>query len=146
MESTGTMSTEQILRRLKEAGFKFTGKRRAIVDVFVQQPDKYLPAKEVYERMQEKYPNVSFDTIYRTLALLVDESILETMEFSEEGARYRLTCRKAHHHHVVCLGCGRTFPLDMCPMEELGQKLAGFTVVSHRFEVYGYCQQCQAAS
>lgn len=139
-------STEQILSQLKGAGYKFTGKRKAIVDLFVQVTDRFLSAKEIYESVQKRFPNVSFDTIYRTLALLVDEGILETMEFHEEGARYRLTCREDHHHHVVCLRCGRTFPLDVCPMEELGQRLNGFQVVSHRFEVYGYCKECQTAS
>lgn len=135
-------SADEILRHLKQAGFKFTGKRRAIVDLFVQHRDKYLSAKEVFDEVRQQYPNVSFDTIYRTLALLVDQWIIETMEFNEDAARYRLTCRDEHHHHVICLGCGRTFALDQCPMEELDERIKGFKTVSHRFEVYGYCDKC----
>lgn len=146
MKDVAEQSTEEILQRLKTAGFKFTGKRREIVDLFVKNPDRYLSAKEVYELIQDKFPNVSVDTIYRTLALLVDQRVLETMEFTEDAARYRLTCHRQHHHHMVCLGCGRTFPLDDCPMDELSEKMNGFQVVSHRFEVYGYCRACRQAS
>ncbi|MCY0887663.1 MAG: Fur family transcriptional regulator [Alicyclobacillaceae bacterium] len=136
----------EVLQQLKDAGYKFTGKREMIADIFVEHKDKYLTAKDVYEWVREKYPSVSYDTIYRTLNLLGELGIIEEMEFNEDAVRYRLTCEKQHHHHLVCVRCGAISPLDDCPMDALAGVPSDFKVVSHRFEVYGICHDCQDAA
>ncbi|WP_236018233.1 Fur family transcriptional regulator [Alicyclobacillus suci] len=142
METT----TDAILRRLKRAGLKFTGKRQETVDFFVINKDKYLSAKEVYEHVRKTYPNISYDTIYRTLATLLEHNVIEHMEFSDDAAKYRLMCHEEHHHHLVCVNCGATFAIDECPMNNLNGLVKDFQVINHRFEVYGYCAKCRAAS
>lgn len=137
--------TITILNDLKKAGHKFTGKRQEIVDLFVRNGDRFLCAKDVYLVVKEMYPNVSYDTIYRTLALLEQHEVIEVMEFSSDSAKYRLACRKEHHHHVICLQCGTTVALDQCPMENVMDAVDDFTIVNHRFEIYGYCVSCTKA-
>ncbi|GMA62739.1 transcriptional repressor [Alicyclobacillus fastidiosus] len=139
-------TTEEILQKLKRAGLKFTGKRRETVDFFVRHKDKYMSAKEVYEHLKEMYSNISYDTVYRTLATLLENNVIEHMEFRDGAARYRLMCHEEHHHHLVCLGCGSTFAIDTCPMADLSSEIGNFQVTNHRFEIYGYCSKCQAAS
>ncbi|MDP9729259.1 Fur family transcriptional regulator [Alicyclobacillus tolerans] len=136
--------SQEVLQQLKDAGYKFTGKRQMVIDYFVNHEDKFLTAKDVYENVRETYPNVSYDTIYRTLTLLRELGVLEEMEFSEDAMRYRLTCDKHHHHHLVCLECGSITPLEDCPMSWLPELPNGFRIVNHRFEVYGICAACQA--
>lgn len=138
-------TTEAILLKLKRAGFKFTGKRKMTVDFFVENRNKYLSAKDVYEHMRGTFPTVSYDTVYRTLATLLEQNVIEHMEFSDDAAKYRLKCHEEHHHHLVCLGCGATFPIDECPMDFLESRIDQFQVVHHRFEVYGYCSLCRTA-
>ncbi|MFB5192383.1 Fur family transcriptional regulator [Alicyclobacillus fastidiosus] len=140
------LTTDAILRKLKDEGLKFTGKRQETVDFFVRNKDKYLSAKAVYEHVKQKFPSVSFDTIYRTLATLLEHGVIEHMEFSDDAAKYRLKCQDEHHHHLVCLQCGNTFPIDACPMESLSATISNFNVLDHRFEIYGYCEQCLSAS
>lgn len=135
-------TTESILMKLKAAGFKFTGKRQETVQLFVDHEDKYLSAKDVYEHVKMKYPNVSYDTVYRTLATLLEQNVIEHMEFNDDAARYRLKCHEGHHHHLVCVECGTTFPIDKCPMD-LFADTHEFKVLDHRFEVYGYCTECR---
>lgn len=134
-------TTEGILDKLKSLGHKFTGKRKEIVDFFVAHQDHYFSAKDVYEYLQQIYPNVSYDTVYRTLALLGQCNVIEHMEFSDDAAKYRLLCDASHHHHLICLGCGRTCVMDTCPMDVI-KSIENFHVVGHRFEVYGYCLDC----
>jgi Fur family transcriptional regulator, zinc uptake regulator len=57
------------------------------------------------------------------------------MEFSDDAAKYRLKCHEEHHHHLVCLRCGTTYPIDECPMDTLSTKVHDFQVLTHRFEV-----------
>lgn len=136
-------NTDIILKKLKQSGLKFTGKRQHIIDLFVNNHDNYFSAKDIYEHVKQTYPSVSYDTIYRTLSTLLKEEIIEQMEFSDDAAKYRLKCNEDHHHHLVCLECGSTFPMDDCPMDALRNKVGDFKVVNHRFEIYGYCNDCQ---
>lgn len=136
--------TADVLQQLKNAGYKFTGKRETVVDIFVANKDKYVTAKDVYADVREKYPNVSYDTIYRTLTLLHTLGIIEEMEFSDDAARYRLRCGADHHHHMVCVRCGNITPLGECPMDLMNAFVpSGHEVVSHKFEINVICPKCQ---
>lgn len=137
-------TTTEILAKLKYAGYKFTGKRQMAVELFVNNRDKYLSARDVHEHVKSKYERVSSDTIYRTLNTLLEQDIIEPMEFNDEAAKYRLKCGDTHHHHLVCVGCGTTLPLEECPMAEILTQVGNFAVMNHRFEVYGYCEDCQS--
>lgn len=136
------MNTDRFLQQLREQGFKLTGKRRAIVDYLLDQ-DRYITAKELIEELRTQYPSISVDTIYRNLNLLKEERIIEESEFGEGGSRFRIRCSNEHHHHFVCLKCGRTQPLLECPMDLMKAVPEGFDLVTHRFEVHGYCSECK---
>jgi len=138
-------TTASILQALKEAGYKFTGKRRAVVDLFVENRDRYFSAKEVYDHVSQIYPSVSFDTIYRTLGILVEQNVIEPMEFADDRARYRLQCARGHHHHLVCLRCGASIPIEECPIDRIRQQVPNFHIRDHRLEIYGYCDRCADA-
>lgn len=136
------MNLENALELLKEKGYKYTNKRQDILELFASEK-RYLTAKDVLERLKPKYPGLSFDTIYRNLAVYVGLGVLEATELEGEK-RFRFTCKtKEHHHHLICLDCGKTSSLEACPMKNIPNDLNGFSVVDHKFEVYGYCQNCR---
>lgn len=136
------MRKDQVLNQLREQGFKLTGKRKSIVEILLK-TNRYLSVKELMDQLLPDYPRLSIDTVYRNLNLLRQEKIIEESEFGEGGARYRIRCSSDHHHHAVCVECGRTEPLHDCPMELMHTVPAGFHVLQHRFEVLGLCADCQ---
>ena len=136
------MDVDSALKRLKDRGYKYTGKREKILEIFFNEK-RYMPAKEIMNRMEGSYPNLSFDTVYRNLSLLEDLGILEATEFHGER-QYRISCssEEHHHHHVICTKCKKTIQLDLCPMQILQDMFGDFKITGHKFEIYGYCSDC----
>ncbi|MMZ68842.1 Zinc-specific metallo-regulatory protein [compost metagenome] len=46
---------------------------------------------------------------------------------------------------MICLQCQKTYPIHFCPMP-LTDAPEAFQVVKHKFEVFGYCKNCQRES
>jgi Fur family zinc uptake transcriptional regulator len=135
------MDYRHALEKLKANGYKFTGKREMMVQLFAEE-NRYLSAKEVLDHMQKTYPGLSFDTVYRNLSLFEDLGILEGTDWDGER-RYRFRCEgDSHHHHLICTECGRTRKLEICPMNAILGQPEDFHITGHRFEIYGRCADC----
>ncbi|WP_416149349.1 Fur family transcriptional regulator [Salipaludibacillus sp. HK11] len=135
------MNVQQAMNKLKEEGYKHTDKRLDMLQLFSDE-SRYLAAKDVLEAMNDKYHGLSFDTIYRNLSVFSELGILEETELAGEK-KFRFSCStEHHHHHLICLDCGKTKHIHECPMDTSPIADEGFHVVGHKFEVYGYCEQC----
>lgn len=136
------MQITDAIETIKKNGFKLTDKRKKILKIFSRK-NKYLTAKEVLEEMQAVYPRVSFDTIYRNLSLFLELDIVEVTELEGEKL-FRYTCDvDDHHHHFICLKCGGTKVIEVCPMKYVTEDLAEYDVADHKFEIYGKCPKCK---
>lgn len=132
---------KQFMEQLKEKGYKQTDKREEILRIFVKEK-RYLSAKEVLAYMQTVFPELSFDTVYRNLTLFEELEMLETTELNGERI-YRLHCSDdEHHHHLICLSCGKSRMIALCPLDVLVEQPKEFTITDHKFELYGYCVEC----
>ncbi|MFD0586774.1 Fur family transcriptional regulator [Paenibacillus sp. GCM10027627] len=132
---------EEIVGRMSSRGLRVTDQRKTLAKLFTDSPG-YLSPKDVYEYMGKTYSGLSFDTVYRNLRVMEELGVLEQVMF-EEGVKFKLHCREEHHHHhLICLQCGHTYPITFCPMEQTSVP-SEFRVVKHKFEVFGYCKDCE---
>lgn len=136
------MMVDEALQTLKSKGYKTTGKREKML-LYLDRHPKYVSGKELIDYLKRDYPGLSYDTVYRNLTLFNSLGILEETELDGEK-RYQLSCSTDHHHHFICLACGKTRVIENCPMDNL-PKLSDFDILGHKFEVYGYCSECQAS-
>lgn len=135
------MNMNEALDLLNQNGHKTTGKRKTILEFF-ENADGYRTAKDLIEHMAVKYKNISFDTIYRNLHLYNELGILEKTTLQGEK-QFRNRCSRHHHHHFICNDCGKTKKIDVCPMDEMGDRLSNYFIEGHKFEIYGLCPLCK---
>lgn len=136
------MNLEKAWGILKEQGYKETTKRNQILEIF-DGDERYLTARDILDVMQKDYPSMSYDTVYRNLATFVSLDILEETELSGER-HFRMHCESDHHHHhFICMDCGKIKEIPLCPMDLLGSALPAYEIDNHKFEIYGRCPDCK---
>ena len=130
------------LRRLQARGHKLTRPRQLIIGQLFDQC-RAVTAAELYGTLADR--GVSLASVYRTLDLLVELGVAETVAQSDDEQHY-LACSLDHHHHVICDGCGRVAELDECllgPFEALVAQRTNFAIQGHTLEFHGRCADCQ---
>lgn len=106
--------------------------------------DEFLTAQEIHALLQERGGSVGLATVYRNLAMLVEQRVIDTTTSSTGEIRYR-SCSKTHHHHITCEQCGKTVEIELADIEAIcasAAKQHGFTSVQHTVEIVGICKNC----
>lgn len=144
MTAINAAGTITVVNRLKEKGYRITGQRQALVEQLVESEEP-LSAFEIWERLRIQYKDISLDTVYRNLHVLVDlGALIPINAMGKEGVRYELVYT-SHHHHIVCVKCGQTQCIDYCPVDlQLISvlKTHGYELVRHNLQLFGVCRQC----
>ncbi len=94
-------------RVCREAGTKLTPQRLEIFREVAATGD-HPDAETIHRRVKGRMPTVSLDTIYRTLWLLVDLGMIQTLGAAGGRERARFDANLERHHHFVCVKCGLT--------------------------------------
>lgn len=138
---------EEICGKLRDKEYKLTPQRRIILKVIMEKNKRHLSAEEIYSIVKESFPDIGLATIYRTLDLLAELGILQKMDFGDGKARFELNDEDVHHHHhLICLSCGKVEEFDLDLLESLEESISektGFDIVDHRLKFYGYCSECK---
>lgn len=133
---------ESVIDSLRKEGFRITPQRVAIVSHMLD-TESHPSAEELHEAVRKKHPMVSLATVYKTLELLKKKGMVRELDFPT-GARYDSNLEE--HVNLVCVKCGRIDDMDEDSLGELQSKVAKkarYNILGGRFELYGYCSQCQ---
>ncbi len=131
-----------MLDQLRQAGYKVTPARTAVLQV-IEQGHEHLNPADVLERARGLYPAIGRATVYRTLELLTELGLVRPIYGGENALSFIRA--EGGHHHLVCSDCGTVIEFEDCIADELAPQLEarfGFQVRSHLLEFYGLCQRC----
>lgn len=142
-DASGTMNTrEPMPSRLekicRDKGLKMTGQRRVIARV-LSESDDHPDVEQLYRRAAAIDPRISIATVYRTVRLFEEASILERHDFGDGRARYE-EVSEAHHDHLIDMQSGTVIEFESEAIEVLQVEIAaklGYKLVGHRLELYG---------
>ncbi|MCF6272965.1 MAG: transcriptional repressor [Rhodobacteraceae bacterium] len=132
------MKKDTILARCEAQGLRMTGQRRVIARVLEGCTD-HPDVEEIYNRAAEVDPKISLATVYRTVKLFEETSILERHEFGDGRARYEDADRE-HHDHLFDIQSGEVIEFVDPEIEALQEKIAaklGYKLRGHKLELYG---------
>lgn len=125
---------------LKLKGFKMTKYRQGIFE-HIKKSQYPISSEDIFFALKDQFPGLSLSTVYRNLETLSQANILKKLKFDNDVYVYEIN-GEDHHHHLICLGCGKAHTIDVCPYDPSILKGQEFRPVSHRFEIYGYCKRC----
>ncbi len=115
-----------------------TDQRRVIARVLSDATD-HPDVELVYRRAVEVDPRISIATVYRTVKLFEEASILERHDFGDGRARYE-EAQEEHHDHLIDVQSGEVIEFRNDDIERLQRLVArelGYELVGHRLELYG---------
>lgn len=121
-----------------DKGMKMTEQRRLIARVLSESSD-HPDVEQVYQRACNLDPNVSIATVYRTVRLFEEASIIERHDFGDGRARYE-ELTDDHHDHLIDVQTGKVVEFQNAEIERLRERIArehGFELIGHRLELYG---------
>lgn len=99
--------------------------------------------EKLHQRLLQRMPTLSLDTVYRTLGTFVELGLVNKVETVEKQAHFEVSLRQ--HHHLICEKCGVIidfdWPLiDQVDLPEEARKAGHFERKS--LIAYGKCRHC----
>ena len=132
---------KELSEGLRQEGYRFTRQRQIILEE-VQRQQRHPSAKEVYDAVKARLPNISLGTVYRGLGVLVELGLIHKVEHGEYA---RFDANLTEHHHLICTDCDQLLDVDAPFSEPLNTqqfKARGFEVRGYKLELYGLCPTC----
>ena len=129
---------------LKQKQLRWTPQRKLILKVFLQNKG-HISIDDLHKHIQDKDATIGIATLYRTMKLLTEAGLAEMHNFNEKTT-YEHLYQVKHHDHLICKLCGRTVEFEHPLIEKYQLEICqqhGFTLKSHRMELFGICNECQ---
>lgn len=141
-----TRSTMSLLAVLEARGIRLTRQRRVLLRL-LDRAEGHVNARDLLRLAQQEDAAINRATVYRTLALLKGEGLIDELDLLHlEGEEHFYERRRAQDHvHVGCPGCGRIVEIETALIPALQLEVlrrTGFQVSSMRIEVRGICPTC----
>ena len=126
---------------LGKLGLRQTKQRKIIIDAVLSSPP-HFDVETVAKIAKNMDNSIGLATVYRTLKMMVDSKILIERHFNDQRACFEFTSEDTHHDHLICNQCGAIIEFldeEIERRQEEITKKSGFTLTSHKMELFGDC-------
>jgi Fur family ferric uptake transcriptional regulator len=114
---------------LRGSGLRATPARRDVIDILQNTPG-HMTVAEVIELLRSNGASYDQSTVYRVLSDLRGVGLVAESRMSPGDTVFEWI-NQSNHHHLQCVGCGRTLALD----DELVQRFISEVHEQHGFHV-----------
>jgi Fur family transcriptional regulator, ferric uptake regulator len=132
--------------QLRARGYRVTPQRQLVLEAVTAL--EHATPEEICTRVQQTARGVNISTVYRTLELLEQLSLVTHSHLGHGAPRYHLAA-EAEHVHLVCRECGRieqVGPQSVAPLVTALEAEHGFETDVRHLTVFGRCEACRKAA
>lgn len=149
MPTPHLLSADELSERLRSAGLRSTGPRRAVYAALAELGG-HRSADEVLAYSARNGPALPRASVYNALSTLVSIGLVMRAEAGSRVALYEVSTD--YHHHLLCRGCGGVIDVPADHAEPAGaddgsasDRLPGALIESAQVVYRGLCPDCHAA-
>ena len=129
------------MKKLRDIGLKLTPQRMAIVE-YLKDNKEHPSADDIYRAVSEKFPTMSFATVYNTLETLRKHSRL--IELIVDPDKKRFDPNTEPHHHLMCVKCRKIVDIHgKYNLHIAENEKNNFDIIGNHIEFYGICPKCK---
>lgn len=106
--------------------------------------NRTVSAQDIYVELRNRNQSMGLATVYRSLEALKLEGVVQVRTLATGESLYG--CVQQDKHHLTCLQCGESIPIEQCPVHSLENQLQQshqFKIFYHTLEFFGLCDRCQ---
>ena len=121
---------------------KVTPQRVAVYRALIQS-EQHPTADMMFQVVRQAYPNMSFDTVNRTLLTFAGVGLVDVVEVF--GGPKRFDPNIEDHHHLHCMACGQITDFSYASYSRLEVPVdiaRKFKVIGKRVVLRGLCAAC----
>lgn len=138
------LSNQELTTILRDHGYKVTPQRLAVYEALAE--ETWHPnAEMLYNKLQPKFPAMSFATVYKTVEILHKIQVIQVLNTGEDSFRYDADV--SEHFHLRCLKCGAVedaFLADKVKtLTAQVEEASGYSISGRQFYFFGECPRCR---
>lgn len=121
---------------------KLTKQRQEILDL-IQASSGHMTADEIHSKLRDQKVTIGIATVYRSLNVLYDESLINRVRHPELGYIYDKNTND--HYHFRCVQCNRIDDVSIEYQDKLHKIVEedlDCKVESHNINFEGICKKC----
>ena len=129
--------------KCRENNLKITPQRVVIYSELLKSKD-HPNAEVLYKRIKKILPDISLDTVNRTLLTFSKIGLVKNVEGYGEPRRYDPDMQ--NHHHFRCMNCNAIIDFSYKPYDDIiipGEIQNRFSVLNKKVLLEGYCNKCR---
>lgn len=134
--------TEHFKSVCSQANLKVTRQRLRIYLELLQAGD-HPTAEVLHSRLRPEMPQLSLDTVYRTLSTFERQGLVRRINTVNSQARYETEMQQ--HHHFICSACGMVIDFNWPLFDQISlpEEITRSGTVSNRtVTASGICSRC----
>ncbi len=136
-------SVENFKAVCRRAGLRITPQRVAVYEQILGSKE-HPSASMVFEQVRRRFPEISLDTVNRTLGIIAELGLAKPVPGC--GGAKRFDADLTGHQHFQCVKCGKIIDFT-CPVVEntkLPREIREeFMVLTKTLYVRGICKKCR---
>lgn len=123
--------------------YRYSRQRERLLEV-LRATTSHPTATWLYDTIKSEFPRLSLGTVYRNLAILVDQGLIQKIDAGSTFDRFE--AKTEPHYHLICRKCGKISDFEEHFFPEIDDEIRqsiDFDIEGHRIDFFGTCSDCR---